>query len=305
MGFSLVIPVYNAGIMWLEAIRSIRSQTTQPENVIIIDSSSTDNTVAYALEAGFEVHQIDKSTFDHGGTRSMALEKVNTEFVIYMTQDAILQNDEAFFHLLSAFNNENVGAVYGRQLPHHDANPLATHARLHSYGEVGYVTSMEDDFPQGFRKAFMSNSFSGYRVSALRQLGGFPAKLILGEDSYVAARMLSAGIKVAYMPQALARHSHNYSVGEEFKRYFDIGVFHKTQEWMLASLGKVEGEGIKFARGQIGYLLKNNHYHYIPFSIASSGAKYLGYKLGKNYHRLNRSLCKKLSMYKSYWNSSV
>ncbi|KAA3667404.1 MULTISPECIES: glycosyltransferase [Pectobacterium] len=305
MEFSIIIPTYNAGSVWEEVIDSIGKQFSRPNRVIVIDSSSTDNTAILAKEAGFDVYHIDKSTFDHGGTRSMALEKVSTEFVIYMTQDAILQNDEAFFHLLSAFNNEDVGAVYGRQLAHHDANPLAAHARLHSYGEVGYVTSMEDDFPQGFRKVFMSNSFSGYRVSTLRQVGGFPAKLILGEDSYVAARMLSAGMRVAYMPKALVRHSHNYSVGDEFKRYFDIGVFHKTQEWMLASFGKVEGEGVKFARGQIYYLLKNNHYHYILFSVASSGAKYLGYKLGKNYHHLNRSLCKKLSMYKSYWNFSV
>ncbi|KHS98741.1 glycosyltransferase [Pectobacterium aroidearum] len=301
MNFSVVIPTYNAGNMWDEVISSIKKQSMQPEKVIVIDSNSTDGTVLMARNAGFYVHSIQKQYFDHGGTRTKALELVETDLVIYMTQDAILHDNESIARLISCFRHENVGAVYGRQLPHVDANPLAIHARLSNYGDKSYMTSLDDEFPKGFRKAFMSNSFSCYRVDMLRSLGGFPQKLILGEDSYIAARMLMDGVSVGYESTATARHSHNYSAIEEFKRYFDIGVFHRTQDWMLTGLGNVEGEGVKFAVGQIVYFIKNKQFKWAILSCVSSGAKYLGYKLGKNYTKLNKNTCRKLSMYKGYW----
>ncbi|GAA4091288.1 glycosyltransferase family A protein [Zhongshania borealis] len=301
MNFTVVIPTYNAGPMWQEAILAIKRQTLCPAKVVVIDSSSTDNTAQIALDSGFEVHIIDKANFDHGGTRSSALEFVDTEFVVFLTQDAVLNGVEDISQLLMVFQNELIGAVYGRQLPHFDANPLAKYARENSYGNESYITTLSDEYPKGFRKAFMSNSFAAYRLSVLNDVGGFPSKLILGEDSFVAARILTSGRAVAYVAEACVRHSHNYSVNEEFKRYFDIGVFHSTQSWMLDELGGVEGEGVKFALGQLRYMCSLSKFYYIPVTFFSSIAKYVGYRLGRNYHVFSLAQCRKFSMYKSYW----
>lgn len=302
MAFTIIIPTYNAGPMWEDTILAIKRQISRPEKVVIVDSSSTDQTAQAALDAGFEVHTIDKATFDHGGTRSAALNFVDTEFVLFLTQDAVLNGEGDICQLLSVFQNGSVGAAYGRQLPHIDANPLAKYARRNSYGAESYITTLNDEFPKGFRKAFMSNSFAAYRLSALKNVGGFPSKLILGEDSYVAAKILSSGGAVAYVADACVRHSHNYTVQEEFKRYFDIGVFHSTQSWMLDELGSVEGEGVKFALGQLIDMCTLSNARYLPFSFAASFAKYIGYRLGRNYKALSRGYCQRLSMYKSYWN---
>lgn len=56
-------------------------------------------------------------------------------------------------------------------------------------------------------------------------MGGFPEDVIGSEDAYVAARMLLGGYAVRYATTAEVYHSHDYSVLEEFRRYFDIGVF--------------------------------------------------------------------------------
>ena len=302
MAFTIIIPTYNAGEVWHEAVRGIKSQTLAPEKVVIIDSSSTDNTAQIASEAGFEVHIINKATFDHGGTRSNALNLVDTEFVVFLTQDAVLNGTEDFSKLLDVFRNEKVGAAYGRQLPHFDANPLARYARENSYDDKSYITVLKDDHPKGFRKAFMSNSFAAYRLCSLKSVGGFPSKLILGEDSFVAAKILTSGGAVAYVADACVRHSHNYTVIEEFKRYFDIGVFHSTQSWMLEELGGVEGEGVKFALGQLRYTYSLSEFYYIPVSFFSSIAKYVGYRLGRSHKLFSSAQCRKFSMYKSYWN---
>lgn len=304
MKVSLVIPTYNGGSLFEKCLKSISNQNFTFSQKLIYDSSSTDNTVDKGKQNGFDVTVIDQSDFDHGGTRSKALESVDAEIVVFMTQDAILANEYAISELVNAFQDDLVDAVYGRQIPHDDANLLATHARISSYGAEDYTVSITDDFPKGFRKAFMSNSFSAYRVSKLRALGGFPSKLILGEDSYVAAKVLLNDRKVAYKASAVAKHSHNYTIAEEFKRYFDIGVFHKTQSWMLESLGQVEGEGVKFAFGQISFMYREKAYFGMVRSFLMSASKFIGYKLGKNHDHLPTKINMNLSMHKGYFKNN-
>ncbi|MAK42569.1 MAG: O-antigen biosynthesis protein [Spongiibacter sp.] len=298
---TVVIPTYNGGDIWRQSVESILQQNLKPAKILVIDSSSADDTVLVAKNAGFNIKVIDKSDFDHGGTRTLALKDVETEIVIFMTQDAILDNECAFENLLKVFDNQSVSAAYGRQLPHYDANPLAIYARENSYGCESYVTSLSDDFPKGFRKAFMSNSFAAYRVADLNALGGFPERLILGEDSYFSAKALMAEKSVAYVADAIVRHSHNYKAIEEFKRYFDIGVFHSDQSWMLDELGSAEGEGLRFAVGQIVFLIKRGEIRMVFSSALASLAKYIGYKLGRGHAGIPLSLCRKMSMYKGYW----
>lgn len=302
LDFTVVVPTYNGGDLWCECIKSILTQDVNPVKVVVIDSSSTDNSAVVAAEAGFAVTKIEKSNFDHGGTRTAALSKVDSELVIFMTQDAILESPSAFSNLISAFSNKNISAAYGKQLPHLDANPLAIFARGNSYSDKSYVTSLNDDYPRGFRKAFMSNSFAAYRVADLKALGGFPDRLILGEDSYFTAKALLAGRSVAYVADAKVRHSHNYTALEEFKRYFDIGVFHSDQSWMLEELGSVEGEGVKFAIGQIAFLIRQGNIPYVIPSLIASVVKYIGYRLGRAHKRFPIGWSRRMSMYKSYWN---
>ncbi|GGN37390.1 MULTISPECIES: glycosyltransferase family 2 protein [Marinomonas] len=303
MDVTVVVPTYNGGILWKESARRLAEQMPSPLRVKIVDSSSKDDTRDTARGFNFEVATIEQKDFDHGGTRSYALADITTELVVFLTQDALLEGADAISNLVSIFDKEpEVVCVYGRQLPHLDANPLAQHARHNSYKSNSYVTSLAADFPVGFRKSFLSNSFSAYRVDFLRSIGGFPEHLILGEDAYVAARALLDNKKVAYASEACVRHSHNYSAKQEFQRYFDIGVFHSTQSWMIDALGSVEGEGVKFAVDQLFYVCKTNKYLWFIPSIFSSMAKYIGYKLGKKHKRLGVPLSRRLSMYKSYWN---
>lgn len=303
MNVTVVVPTYNGGVLWKKAACLLAEQSPLPFRVKVIDSSSRDDTCETAQHFHFEVEQIDQKDFDHGGTRSYALEDIDTEFVVFLTQDALLEGADAIANLVSVFAKEpDVVCAYGRQLPHRDANPLAQHARYNSYKSDGYVTAIGELFPAGFRKAFLSNSFAAYRVDFLRSIGGFPKHLILGEDSYVAAKALVAHKKVAYVAEAAVRHSHNYSVLQEFQRYFDIGVFHSTQSWMIKSLGSVEGEGVKFALDQLRYVCRLKQYHWVVISACASMAKFIGYKLGKKHVQLGASLSRRLSMYKSYWN---
>ncbi|MEC9787207.1 glycosyltransferase, partial [Escherichia coli] len=230
----LIIPTYNGGEVWKKSANNIALYSKiQPHDVYVIDSESEDDTVQVAKAHGFNVKIIEGASFNHGGTRNQAITDngVVYDVAILITQDAI-PLDGFVNKILSAFEDPLVACAYGRQLPHENANSIAQHARFFNYPAKSVVNTKENIPEYGIKTAFTSNSFCAYRVSIFNLLGGFPDNTILSEDMYYAAKAINAGYKVAYVSEAQVMHSHNYSPIEEFKRYFDIGVFHATEYWI-------------------------------------------------------------------------
>jgi rhamnosyltransferase len=298
---SILIPTLNAGKEWTAALESISNQSLNAINKIIVDSGSTDNTIEAAESFGFRVISIPKEEFNHGGTRQLLVESVaDSDICIFLTQDAILASTDSLKNIVNAFDDPDVSIAYGRQLPHINAKPLETHARLFNYPNASEVLSIMDIDKKGFKVFFCSNSFSAYRSNALLDIGGFPSNSIMGEDAIVAAKMLKQGFKKAYVADAAVYHSHTYTLIEEFRRYFDTRVFHEQNRWLIENYGKPTGEGLKFVKSELKYISKNDP-KYIFKSIGSLGAKWLGYKAGKYYRTMPLSLIKRLSMHKHFW----
>ena len=298
---AMVVPTYNGGDVWRKSAESIRNYFSG--DVLVIDSGSKDDTVRIAYEMGFSVTGINSRDFNHGGTRNLGLRQVasSNDIVLFMTQDAILNDAHSVESMVTMFEaDEQLAAIYGRQIPHDDANVIARHARHFNYSDRGYVVSKESGKPLGIKAVFMSNSFSAYRVEIFEDLGGFAENTILCEDMLFAANALTAGYKVGYVADAVVKHSHNYTAGEEFSRYFDIGVFHQEQSWIRRDFGGAGGEGKKFILSEIKFVLKRQPFYLIQAFI-NNVAKFLGYQLGKRYKQLPLSLTKKLSMHKKYW----
>lgn len=298
---SILIPTLNAGEEWIKVLESINEQEYRFERKIIVDSGSIDNTVSLAKQFGFDVLEIDKKEFNHGATRQLLVDACsNCDISVFLTQDAILSKSDSITNIINVFEDQDVGMAYGRQLPNINAKPLETHARLFNYPPESEVLSLSDLKQLGFKVFFSSNSFSAYRIKALNSVGGFPSDSIMGEDAIVAAKMLMAGFKKAYAAEATVYHSHSYTLNEEFKRYFDTRVFHEQNPWLIDNFGKPTGEGIKYLKSELRYILKND-VKSIFKSIASLGAKWLGYKSGKYYKDIPEKLLIKLSMHKFYW----
>ncbi|HCT3871633.1 TPA: glycosyltransferase family 2 protein [Klebsiella michiganensis] len=302
MKYYIAIPTYNGGEIWKLAVANIQKYAPADLFVHVIDSTSKDDTVSTAEKAGFDVLTIAGKDFNHGGTRNQAVEKFieNYDVVIFLTQDAIPRQN-FIEEIISVFADESIACAYGRQLPHKDANPLARHARGFSYPGKGYVCGKEDIPEMGLKTVFMSNSFSAYRLSVFNKLGGFPSNTILCEDMFFTAKAVLSGYKVAYAAKAEVQHSHNYTPLEEFRRYFDIGVFHKDEPWIRQSIGGAGGEGKRYLLSEIKFLLKNAP-HWIPLACINNFMKILGYKLGHRYEKLPRKMIKSFSMHKRYWN---
>ena len=297
----LIVPTLNAGSLWVSWLKAFEQQTRKPDCLLVIDSSSSDSTVALARTQGFDVQVIPKSEFNHGGTRQFGVNVLSSmDIIVFLTQDALLANPDAIERLLAAFADEQVGAAYGRQLPHRNAGPIAAHARLFNYPAESQLRCLEDRTRFGIKTVFISNSFAAYRRSALMQVSGFPIDTIMNEDTYVAGKMLVSGWKIAYCADAQVFHSHEYSFLDEFKRYFDIGVFHTRTSWLQQTFGGASGEGFRFVISEMRYLMKHAPW-LIPSAVLRTGLKWLGFKLGALHQGLPQAIRRCFSLHKTYW----
>lgn len=298
----VIVPTYNAASDLDRLLPALRMATAHtPMEVRFVDSSSTDGTRERIAEAGFACCVIDKAQFDHGGTRAMAGRDATAEIVVFLTQDAQPEEAGAIARLVAAFEDPRVAAAYGRQLPYPGTSLFGQHLRAFNYPEHSVRRTWEDRETVGLKAAFLSNSFAAYRRSAMQEIDWFQDSLILGEDTHAAARLLKRGYAIQYVAEARVYHSHSYTLVEEFRRYFDIGAFHRMHAWLLDEFGKAEGEGMRYVRSELRYLQRHGGRLQVPEFLVRNGMKYLGYRLGHAYPRIPLRLRRALSMHKGFW----
>lgn len=302
MKIQVIIPVYNPDDKFAYLLEMLEKQSVKNMRVLIIDSGQNhlyQNRIAY--DERFFLEEIDSKDFNHGGTRQLGINMFPDEDVyVFLTQDAILADEHAIECLVKCFKDESVGCAYGRQIPHEDANCFSRMARETNYGNASYVRAYLDKKIYGIKTCFISNSFAAYRGKAMEQVEGFPMNTILSEDMYVAAKMLINGWKIAYSAEACVYHSHNYTIWQEFKRYFDIGVFHAREAWIGEAFGRAERQGLKFVVMETKRIIKHNPLLLFAMMLRD-GMKYIGYRLGINEKYIPITIKKRISMNVHYW----
>lgn len=302
MNIQVIIPVYNPDDRFEQLLAMLQKQSLGILPVLIIDSGQEHGYREKLDRNGvFTIKDIPSKEFNHGGTRQLGIEMFpDKDVYVFLTQDALLVDEYSIERLVASFDNSAIGAAYGRQLPYKNANVFSRMAREYNYGSESCVKSFADRSKYGMKTCFLSNSFAAYRREAIVAAGGFPTNTILGEDMYVAAKMLMGGWNVAYVAEACVYHSHNYTVWQEFKRYFDTGVFHAREQWIRDTYGQAEGAGIKFVKMEVKTLLQTEPYKLVEM-VVRDGMKFIGYRLGIHEKWLPRGLKRKISMMRGYW----
>ncbi len=298
------MPTFNGGHGVKALVASLAVQSVRAD-VFFVDSSSTDGTLEYLKTEFDNVRIIPSALFNHGGTRQWMVDiNPSYDYYIFITQDAYLDDATSISEILRPFSDPKVGAVCGRQLPHKGASAVAAHARFFNYPGQSSVRSYRDRDRLGLKAAFLSNSFAAYRRIALDSVGGFPSDVIFGEDMYVAGKLLISGWKVAYAAEALCRHSHDYTLWQEFKRYFDMGVFHVREPWLGSNFGGVKSEGLRFLLSELKFL-GFRAIGACAYSVLRNVLKYAGYKFGINEHLLPLRIKLVFTMNRTYWHQAL
>jgi rhamnosyltransferase len=273
----------NAGA-YLEALLVMLEQQTVFCEVLLVDSSSTDNTLEIAKSHGVRTIVIEPGDFNHGATRNLAARESSGDTIVFMTQDAIPEDNRSIENLVRVLEAPEIAACYARQLPRDDAYPTERFARKFNYPETPALKSKDSVSELGIKAFFFSNACSAVRRREFESVGGFPEDVVMFEDMLFAARIMERGYKIRYTPEARVIHSHNLTLRQQFKRYYDAGSSFKINPWFTGVSGSGR-EGARFLLAQLRYLAGNSEYHWIPYALTEAVFKFCGYKLGLHFGR--------------------
>ncbi|MBH5319152.1 glycosyltransferase [Paenibacillus sp. GSMTC-2017] len=311
---SVIIPTLNAGLEFEQLLVKLQEQTHLPHEIIVIDSESTDGTCELAREAGVRLLQVKRSEFDHGGTRNQAATLATGNILVFMTQDAMPHDNRLIEYLIKPLVNQNkisvldgemfednkIALSYARQLPRHDASLPERLARESNYPSKSHIQSIDQLDSLGIKTFFCSNVCSAIKRETFDEMGQFQEPVIFNEDLFMAAKCILNGYKVAYCAEAEVAHSHNYSIKQQFKRFFDNGVSMRLNP-LITPYSAVGGAGSKLVRSQVKGLTASGSWYLVPHLIVESAAKLIGFKLGMYHKSLPKFFIKRISMHPLIW----
>ena len=246
-----------------------------------------------------ELYSVKKEDFDHGMTRRMAVEKSDADIFIMMTQDA-LPADRKLIEKLTAPLTGDIAVSYARQLPRKNCRAIERFTRRFNYPEESLLKGKENLQVLGIKTYFCSDVCAAYRREIYEKLGGFAEKAIFNEDMLFAAKAVEAGYKIMYAAEARVLHSHNYSISQQFRRNFDLGVSQAEHPEVFKKIPS-EKEGGRMVKETTEYLFTTGKVFLIPYFYLQCMGKYAGYFLGKHYKMLPAKTIKKCTANEAYW----
>lgn len=233
---SILLPTWNGADTLRDLLPRIRSQDYEGEvEVIAFDSGSTDGTCELLQQHGARLERIDKREFSHGGTRNRIAAEAKGEFLVFMSQDVVPRDESFLRHLLEPFGDGRVAGSCARVLPFPESDPLTarTVLDLPEAGETSFVRDLDDigpvwavDAETRVHYLRFNNVASAIRADVFREYP-FP-EVEFGEDFAWAARVLTAGYRIAFEADSVVYHAHRYSPKEAFRRYQVDASFHRA-----------------------------------------------------------------------------
>ena len=275
---TIIIPVLNPEDDFFDVTMPMLKSQSVVCRVLVISSSGE-------LPCGeYESVVIDGAKFNHANTRNIALLH-ESDFYLFMTQDATACDERLIEKLLEPFSDESVVVSYARQIPYENADIIERFARGKNYPSESIVKSKEDIGTLGIKTFFSSDSCAMYRGDYFKKVGGFKRDLNVSEDMEFAARAIFDGKKIAYCAEARVFHSHVYEISGLYKRYVAIGRFFKENGWIQESLhgsDSTEKSGIKQVFEELAFVVKHEPFMVIK-SFVYSLVKYVAYNKGKRF----------------------
>lgn len=297
----IVVTTYNAKRHLPGCLPPLLKSPLRPR-VLVVDSSSTDGTAELAAKMGAEVLVIPQSEFNHGATRELGRKQLNTDIVVMVTQDAYAVDEHMLEKLVGPLLDKSAAVSYARQLPHQGAGFFESFAREFNYPEKSQLRCIADVSKYGVYTVFCSDSCAAYLNAALDDVGGF-RHVLTGEDTVAAACLLQKGYRIAYVAEACVKHSHCYTLKQEFQRHFDTGLARKDYQHLIAFAGQDEKRGKIYVKTLLITTAKKAPW-ILPYAFLHLFAKWSGYRMGAASRAAPLWLKKKFSSQKFYWKDS-
>jgi rhamnosyltransferase len=293
---TVFIPTKNAGSGFEETLRMIFNQRFENFEVVVVDSGSNDETLDIAKKFPTRVYEIPSLEFGHGKTRNLALKYSNSEFIVFLTQDAVPLNDKWLSGLLKGFESEEVAGVFSKQVVRCGARLNEKFFYEYYFGDSRVMRPCKGYslFPENI---FFSNVSSALRRSVFEKYK-FREDLIMSEDQQWAKDVIENGFKTVYEPESVVEHSHNYGLVQTFKRYFDSAFsLNQIVGGNFRNFSKV---GAVYMGKEFRYVLGENPFFVLRL-VLNNFAKVFGTTCGLHEGRIPLFVKKGMSMHQGFW----
>lgn len=301
MDITVICPLYNAENYIEKLNKSILNQKIDKEDSIKIVyalTESKDDTLKYLLKNDLKYQLVKKEDFSHSLTREKMALKYANDILVFISQDVIPKNNNWLSNLIKPIKNNECEASFSRQICKYEN--IEKYTREFNYKDKSRVISKSDISRLGLYTFFYSDASSAIKVNIYKKLNAYDGKkLLINEDMYLAEKIIENGFRIKYCSDSEIYHSHNFKLKDLFKRYFDTGVFFKTNNQFSGYSGN--GNGIAMVKYITKRAIQDKNLSVLLRILPDFGVRFIGSNLGKNYELLNNKLINKFTLNKEYW----
>jgi glycosyltransferase involved in cell wall biosynthesis len=187
---SVIIPAYDAADFLSNAIDSALAQTHPPQEILVVDDGSHDNTVPLVEAYASPVRLIRQDNAGPSSARNHAARVAKSEWLAFLDAD-----------------DRWLPAKLERQIAYADDDAVALIHCPYVGAPAHRLTPGPVTFDRLWQKNCVSTSSVLIRRSVFESLGGFDESLISAEDYNLWLRLAAAGWKIATCPDELWQYT--------------------------------------------------------------------------------------------------
>lgn len=231
MTAAVIIRCYNEEAHIGRLLTGLVRQSHRPEEIIVVDSGSTDATLSIASAFPVEVVHIAQEDFSFGRACNVGMEASTSDFAIFVSAHCYPVYESWVERLIRPFQDPEIAATYGRQCG--PPNVRFSEERL-------FTRWFPRESVQRQRHPFCNNANAAIRRSVWEDQR-YDEYLTGLEDLDWAKRALDRGYLLSYVSDAPVVHVHEESFPQIVNRYRREAVAHKQiyDEQRMSSIDAV------------------------------------------------------------------